>query len=153
MKKLLVALTAVIISACASSHSPDVYEHGEANKLGNVTPAVILDVRQVTIKGGKLAGSTVGAALGGLGGYAAGGNDELRAATAVVGAIAGGVAGAFVEEKAMTESAYEYIVKKENGQIQTLVQTGDVPYTVGMNVYVVRSESGVRLIPAERSAQ
>lgn len=147
--RLFALLGALIISACASNHSPDVYNKDEANRLSRTEKAVILDVRPVTLKGGKVAGAATGAALGGLGGYMAGGNDELRAAGAAVGAIAGGVLGAVVEEKATTEDAFEYIVKLEHGEVQTLVQTGENPLQAGQNVYIIRSGVKVRIIPAE----
>lgn len=152
MKALYLAV-ALVLTACASNHSPDVYDGNEANRLSSVTNAVILDVRPVTIKGEKGLGAGVGAGLGGLGGYMAGGNDELRIAGAAVGAIAGGVAGAFVQEKTGTEKAWEYIVKKDNGQIQTLIQTGENPLMVGQNVYIIRNAEKIRIIPAERTKQ
>ena len=148
MKNIFFLMSVLFVTGCASNHSPDVYSKEEASRLNNITPAVVLNVRMVTLKGDKEVGAVTGAALGGIGGYMAGGNDELRAAGAVVGALAGGVAGAFVQETAETEKAYEYILEKESGKVQTIVQAGEMPYAVGQKVYIVYTGEKVKVIPA-----
>ena len=147
MPALVLSLT---LTACASKYSPDVVDGDEAARLSNVSSAKILDVRAVKIKGDKEVGAVTGAALGGLGGYTAGGNDELRAAGAVVGAIAGGIVGAAVQERTTTEQAYEYIIEREDGRVQTIIQTGEAPLLAGQNVYIIRSSERTRIIPAEQ---
>jgi len=56
---------------------------------------------------------------------------------AIGGAIAGGLAGAAIENSATQQTGLEYVVQTENGNLMTLVQGSDPPFTIGQKVLVL----------------
>lgn len=116
MKKKLLTSAIVVtlslgLSACAPNISPDVVSASNANEAQTAVEGVIVSKRVVTVKGdSNMIGTLAGAGLGALAGSAVGGGN-MRYATGLVGAVAGGAAGNAIEDKLTTQQGIEYVVK------------------------------------------
>jgi outer membrane lipoprotein SlyB len=122
MKKLLIAATVVILSACATSN-PDVVQYRDAQHMSIIQDATILSVRPVTVDGsqsgvGVVAGGMVGSVAGG----GVGGNWRDRQAGGVIGMIAGALIGNAIERNATRQEAYEILVQLRNGERRSVIQ-------------------------------
>ena len=116
MKKNLLTSTVIValslgLSACAPNISPDVVSASNANEAQTAVEGVIVSKRVVTVKGdSNMIGTLAGAGLGALAGSAVGGGN-MRYATGLAGAVAGGAAGNAIEDKLTTQQGIEYVVK------------------------------------------
>ncbi len=126
MKTLsLLLISLVLLAACASSKSGDVYTRDQARREQTVRMGVVESVREVLMEGTKSpVGTVAGAAVGGIAGSSLGGG-KGAAVAAVLGAVAGGLAGSAIEENVTRRQAMEITVKLDNGRIVAIVQEGD----------------------------
>lgn len=141
---LLTLSLITILSSCARQISSDVYSAQQVGEVSYTHPGVIRSFREVTVEHGEqLQDNTMGIAGGGIAGgvigNAAGRGNFVPTA---LGAVAGAVAGSFVEKKLKEQSAIEYIVQLDNGSLMTLVQGKDQIFSVGQPVYVIVSAGG-----------
>lgn len=121
-KLLAILLTALILTACASSKSGDVYTRDQARQEMVVRTGVVESVRQVTMEGTKSgAGTFAGAAVGGVAGSNVGGG-KGQIIGAIAGAVLGGLAGNAIEEQATKKNALEITVRLDGGQMIAVVQ-------------------------------
>ena len=117
---LLSAMTA--LSGCASNLSGDSYSRSEARRAQTVEYGEIVSLRPVQIEGTKTpVGAGAGAVVGGVGGSTLGGG-KGSTIMAVIGAVAGGMAGAAVEEGVTRSQGVEITVKLDNGRTVAIVQ-------------------------------
>ncbi len=124
MKWLAIIVTAVFLSACASSKSGDVYSRDQAKREMTVRTGVIESVRQVAMEGTKSGvGTVAGSVVGGVAGSGVGGG-KGQIIGAVLGAVAGGLAGSAIEENVTQKQALELTVKLEGGRNIVVVQEG-----------------------------
>lgn len=126
MKTLsLLLISLVLLAACASSKSGEVYTRDQARREQTVRMGVVESVREVLMEGTKSpVGTVAGAAVGGIAGSSLGGG-KGAAVAAVLGAVAGGLAGSAIEENVTRWQAMEITVKLDNGRIVAIVQEGD----------------------------
>jgi outer membrane lipoprotein SlyB len=125
MKWLAIILTAVLLSACASSKSGNVYSRDQAKREMTVRTGVIESVRQVAMEGTKSGvGTVAGSVVGGVAGSGVGGG-KGQIIGAVLGAVAGGLAGSAIEENVTQKTALELTVKLEGGRTIVVVQEGE----------------------------
>lgn len=141
---LLVAL--LVLSACARNISPDVYKASHVGEASNTYAGVIVNARQVLVEEEEYLeknglGVAGGGVLGGVLGNQIGGGSGRTIAT-VGGALAGATAGAYAEKELKKQSAIEYVVKLDNGQLMTIVQGISPVYNTGQRVYVMKSYQG-----------
>ena len=138
MPRPTLALAAVLLplSACAPSHTNSTYSAYEMGQPAQVAYGVIVSMRRVTVQA-----SNTG--IGGLGGAAAGatagsfiGNNDVRANIlgAILGGIAGAVAGNAIESSAGQGQATEFIIREDNGNTVSVVQTNGQDFRVGDRV-------------------
>ena len=87
-----------------------------------------------------------GAAVGGLAGSSVGGGTGSKIMT-VIGAVAGGMAGAAIEEGVTRTQGVEITVKKNNGQTIAVVQTlsPNERFSVGDRVRVLYAGQNTRV--------
>lgn len=128
MSRILIAflaLTAVLVSGCASSLRGDVYSREEARRVQWVQFGTVLDTRPVVIEGRRgPVGTGAGAIVGGVAGSEVGGGKGKTIAT-VLGAVAGGVAGQAIEEHATRKQGQEITVQLDEGGTIAVVQEVD----------------------------
>ncbi|MDD2662669.1 MAG: glycine zipper 2TM domain-containing protein [Dechloromonas sp.] len=122
MKFAILLISAVLLAACASSKSGDVYSRDQARREMTVRNGVVESVRVVTLEGTKSqVGTTAGAVVGGVAGSSVG-QGKGSVIAAVIGAVAGGVAGSAIEEGATRKQALEITVNLDGGRSLVVVQ-------------------------------
>ena len=122
MKFAILLISAVLLAACASSKSGDVYSRDQARREMTVRNGVVESLRVVTLEGTKSqVGTTAGAVVGGVAGSSVG-QGKGSVIAAVIGAVAGGVAGSAIEEGATRKQALEITVNLDGGRSLVVVQ-------------------------------
>lgn len=148
--KLIIAIAAaILLTACASGKSGDVYTRDQVRQVQTYRVGTIETIRPVRIEGTKTPiGSTAGAVVGGVAGSTVG-SGKGSAVVAVLGAVAGGVAGAAVEEGLTRQDGLEFDIRLENGSHISVVQAAQSvdqeTFAVGDRVRVVEGAGVVRI--------
>lgn len=143
--KFLLALLALVLSACASSKGGDVYTRDEARRVQSVQMGTVEGARPVMIEGTK---SGIGDAAGAIaGGIAGSGMGQGRGSSigAVVGAVAGGVAGAAAEEGLTRENGVEVTIRLDSGRLISVVQAGKEQFQPGDRVRILQGGGETRV--------
>lgn len=133
------AMTALLLSGCASTLSGESYSRDEARRTQQVQIGVVEFVRPVVIEGTKTPiGAGAGAIIGGIAGGAVG-EGRGSAISSVLGSVAGGLAGAAAEEQVTKRQGVEVTVRLESGKVIAIVQeeTPNETFTVGERVRVL----------------
>nr|HET7860004.1 hypothetical protein [Caldimonas sp.] len=154
MRKLLTALSAAALTACATS-SPDVIHPYEAQRASYVYDATVLSVRPVTIDGSQSGlGATAGAVAGGVAGSTIGhGGSPEAFIGSVAGAILGGVVGNAMERGATQRNGAEIVVQLRNGERRSVVQQlGNEAFAPGDAVVLVWTAGRARISHAPMPA-
>jgi outer membrane lipoprotein SlyB len=134
-----IALFAVMLAAlagCNPSFSPDTYNTSAMQQSNKVEQGVIAGVRDISVSASGATGAVTGAAAGGIVGSQTG-TGMGSALGAVGGSLIGGLAGAAVEHVATDTKAYEYIVRKTNGEMVSVTQKDEKPLAIGQKVLVI----------------
>ena len=125
MKHNLILLFVIIttgLAGCASNLSGDTYSRSEVRTAQQVEYGEIITLRPVQIEGTKTpVGAGAGAAVGGIAGSSMGGGKGSYIMT-VIGAVAGGMAGAAVEEGVTRSQGVEITVRLDSGRVLAIVQ-------------------------------
>jgi outer membrane lipoprotein SlyB len=133
------------LAACGPTYSPDTYASNAVQQANKVEQGVVVGVRDVDVSASGAVGTVAGAAAGGIAGsqVAAG---PISALSALGGSLVGGIAGSAVEHATEDTKAFEYIVRKPNGDLVSVTQKDKTPLVLGMHVLVI---SGVqaRVVP------
>ena len=142
---VVLALSAAILSGCASSMSGSAYSRSQARQAQDVYPGVVTKVRKVQIEGTKTpVGAVAGAAVGGIAGSNIGGGKGSDIA-AILGAVGGGLAGAAAEEAITRKDGLEITVKLDNGRMMAITQEADEPFSPGDRVQVLEGGGVTRV--------
>lgn len=149
-KKLsLIFLPLLLLAGCASSLDDKTYSRGEAKRVHTIEFGTLEAINSVTIEGdrGNLS-RFAGAVVGGIAGSSIGSGKGSQLG-ASIGAIAGSIAGGEVEERATRAAGLELTVRKDNGELISVVQEAvdDERFEIGQRVKLVRSRDGVRVTP------
>jgi outer membrane lipoprotein SlyB len=118
----LVVLVLAGVSGCGPTYSPDTYASNAAQQANKVEQGVVVGVRTVAVSASGTVGTVTGAAAGGIAGSQAAAG-PISAFTALGGSLVGGIAGSTVEHVTSDTEAYEYIVRKPNGDLVSVTQT------------------------------
>lgn len=140
---LVVVLTA--LSSCGPSYSPDTYSANAAQQANKVEQGVVVGVRDVGISAAGTVGTVTGAAAGGIAGSQAA-SGPVAAITALGGSLVGGIAGSAVEHTTADTAAFEYIVRKANGDLVSVTQKDKTPLALGQKVLVIAGTQA-RVVP------
>ena len=138
---LLLALT-----ACGNRYSPDEYATRAVQQANRAEQGIVAGFRRVQISADGTTGAAAGGAAGGVLGSATGGNRVAEALGAVGGALVGGLIGNAAERAANSGNGVEYIVRKRNGDLVSVVQRDLVPLEVGARVLVIEGAQA-RIVP------
>jgi outer membrane lipoprotein SlyB len=125
-----------MLSGCGPSYSPDTYASNAVQQANKVEQGVIVGVRDVGVSAAGTVGTVAGAAAGGIAGSQVA-DGPITAITALGGSLVGGIAGSAVEHVTADTKAYEYIVRKPNGDLVSVTQKDKVPLVLGMKVLVI----------------
>ncbi len=141
-------ISAVVLSgvaACGPTYSPDTYASNAAQQANKVDQGVIVGVRTVAVSAAGTVGTVTGAAAGGIAGSQAAAG-PVSAFTALGGSLVGGIAGSTVEHVTADTQAFEYIVRKPNGDLVSVTQKDKTPLALGQKVLVIAGTQA-RVVP------
>ena len=145
LKVVLLILAALILTACASSRSGDVYTREQARREMTVRLGIVESVREVQMEGTHSGtGTMAGAAIGGVAGSNVG-SGRGSIVGAIVGAVIGGMAGSAAEENLTKKNALEITVKLDSGQIVAVVQEMGEVFHPGQRVRVLSDHHSSRV--------
>jgi outer membrane lipoprotein SlyB len=139
------ALVFAGLSGCGPTYSPDTYASNAAQQANKVEQGVVVGVRTVGVSAAGTVGTVTGAAAGGIAGSQAAGG-PVSAITALGGALVGGIAGSTVEHATADTVAFEYIVRKPNGDLVSVTQKDKTPLALGQKVLVITGNQA-RVVP------
>ena len=136
----------LLLCGCTPSYSPDTYASAAVQQASKVEQGVIAGVRRVSVSADGTAGGITGAAAGGITGAQAPGSGVRTALTALGGTVVGGLVGAGVERAAGDTTAFEYVVRKPNGEMLSVTQKDPVPLELNQKVLVIAGAQA-RIVP------
>ncbi len=139
---LIAALCAAAVlglGACGPRNTNTTYTRADIGRSAEVTYGVIVSMRPVTVQGGSSGvGTFGGAAAGATAGSFIGGDPRTRILGAIGGAIIGGITGSAVEGAATGGQAMEFIIREDNGQTISVVQTNEEAFQPNERVVLTR---------------
>jgi outer membrane lipoprotein SlyB len=133
------------LSGCGPSYSPDTYASNAAQQANKVEQGVVVGVRGVGVSAAGTVGSVTGAAAGGIAGSQLG-VGPVSAFSALGGSLVGGIGGSAVEHVTADTKAFEYIVRKPNGDLISVTQRDKTPLVLGQKVLVIAGVQA-RIVP------
>lgn len=146
MKLSLCALGALALAGCAPSYKPDTYATAALQQVNKVEPGVVVGFRQVMIT----ASGTVGAVTGGAAGGVLGSRSSVYGIDSALGAVGGSAVGSIVgttlEHATADTTGWEYIVRKQNGEMVSVTQREESPLQLGQKVLVIGGAQA-RIVP------
>lgn len=119
------AFAGLLLTGCASSYKPNVYQGGQAQQAMKVKLATVIEVREVEIASQNTGtGATTGAAIGGVVGAYSGGRGGI--VSSIAGALVGGVLGNAAEKGVNAKKGVEITYRLEgSNEVMALVQEQD----------------------------
>ena len=115
----------------------------QANK---VDKGIIIGARQIDVTASGVVGAATGAAAGGAVGANTPGGGLAATFGAIGGGLLGGIVGTAAEHTTADTTAYEYIVRKLNGELVSVTQKDAIPLAVGEHVLVIAGNQA-RIVP------
>ncbi len=136
MRAVLILLP-LALAACGERYSPDTYATRAVQQMNRVEQGVIIGRRAVAVQMDGGTGAAAGAAAGGVIGSQTPGGNMTAAIGAVGGALFGSLFGTAAERVAGDTTAFEYIVRRTNGELVSVTQRDAQPLEVGLRVLVI----------------
>jgi outer membrane lipoprotein SlyB len=133
------------LAGCGPSYSPDTYASNAVQQAAKAEQGVVVGVRAVSVSAAGAVGTVTGAAAGGIAGSQVA-PGPTGAFTALGGSLIGGIAGNVAEHAVSDTKAFEYIVRKPNGELVSVTQKDTVPLAIGQNVLVIAGAQA-RVVP------
>lgn len=146
MKFSLCALGVAALAGCAPSYQPDTYATSAIQQVNKVEPAVVVGFRQVLITASGTVGAVTGGAAGGVLGSRSSAYGVDAALGAVGGSAVGSILGTTLEHTTADTTGWEYIVRKDNGEMVSVTQREETPMPLGQKVLVIGG-SQARIVP------
>jgi len=137
---------AACLAGCGSTHSPDIYSASAVQQANKVDAGVIIGYREVMISANGTTGAVTGGAAGGVLGSQVGGSSFDQALGGVAGSAIGSVLGNTIEHVTGDTKGWEYIVRKNNGELISVTQVEPKPLSLGQKVLVIAG-SQARIVP------
>ena len=146
MKKgLCVMAVCLALAACGIGETNSTYSRSDIGQQAQVQFGTIISMRPVQVKGTSTVGTVGGAVAGGAAGSMIGGNTAVNVIGGVGGAIVGGMIGNAAEQAITKDTAYEFIIRKQNGQTIAVVQTNENHFRVGDRVLLTVTDGTTRI--------
>jgi outer membrane lipoprotein SlyB len=133
------------LAGCGPTYSPDTYASNAVQQANPVQQGIIVGVRNVGVSASGTVGTVSGAAAGGIAGSQVA-SSPISAFTALGGSLVGGIAGSAVEHTTADTKAFEYIVRKTNGDLVSVTQKDKTPLALGEKVLVIAGTQA-RVVP------
>ncbi len=146
MKKLFLAIVlACGLTACGIGNTNTTYERYEVGKQGQVSMGRIVSMNVVQTAGTNTVGTLAGAGAGAAAGSMIGGNTAVNIIGGIGGALVGGMVGSAAETTMTRDTAYEFIVQKDNGSVVSIVQSNELMLRPGDKVLLVTTNGTTRI--------
>lgn len=127
------------VAGCAPQNTNTTYTSADIGRTAQISYGVIVSMRQVQVQNRETGVGTLGgAAVGATAGSFIGGDTRSNILGAIGGAIVGGLAGHAIEQGASTGTAVEFIIREDNGQTISVVQTNEENLRPGERVVLTR---------------
>ncbi|WP_158743936.1 hypothetical protein [Acidisphaera sp. L21] len=136
----------VALAGCKPDYSANSYNSSAVQQANKVDEAVVVGRRNVGVTTAGATGAVTGAAAGGIAGSQVGGG-VTSAFGALDGTVVGGLLGSAVEKTTGEATAYEYVVRKPNGDLLSVTQQDVKPLEIGQKVLVIAGNQA-RIIPS-----
>ncbi len=141
----LCAAALAALAGCGPTYSPNTYASNAVQQAAKVDRGIVVGVRDVAVSANTTVGSVTGAAAGGIAGSQVGGG-VTGAFGALGGSLLGGIAGSAAQHVEGDTQAFEYIVRKTNGDLVSVTQQDAKPLTIGEHVLVIAGQQA-RIVP------
>lgn len=146
IKAVILLPLLVGLAGCASSMDGDTYTRGQVRQAENIQMATVESVREVAIEGTRTGiGAGAGTIIGGVAGANSNHGRAGNAVLSVLGAVAGGVLGAGVEEGVTRQKGLEITIKYDDGRMVAVVQGNNEQFKAGDRVRVLNGSGGIRI--------
>ena len=142
----LSATVFLALFGCGPSYSPDTYSSSAVQQANKVERGLIVGVRRVDVSAPGTVGALAGAAAGGAVGAQVPGSMLGATFGAIGGTVLGGLVGTTVEHTTADTTAFEYIVRKPNGDMVSVTQKDKEALPLGQRVLVIAG-SQARIVP------
>ena len=125
---------------CAPAYTNTAYTSSDIGRTASISYGVIVSMRDVRVQGPQSGVGTLGGAAAGAAAGSFIGRNDFRANVigAIGGAILGGLVGGAVENSASSGYAVEVIIREDNGQTISVVQTNEDQFRPGERVVMTR---------------
>lgn len=137
--------TLLPLAGCGPDYSPNTYASNAVQQANKVEQGVVVGVRDVAVSASATTGTVVGGAAGGIAGAQVGAG-PVSAFSALGGSLIGGLAGNAAEHATGDTKAFEYIVRKANGDLVSVTQKDTTPLALGQKVLVIAGNQA-RVVP------
>ena len=137
---IMAALLASGLAACAPTNTNTTYSSYEVGRSASISYGVIVSMRGVVVQGRDTGVGTVGGAVAGgvAGSFIGRGDPRAGILGAIGGAIIGGIAGNAVERGVSTGNAVEFIIREDDGQTISVVQSNEENFSPGERIVLTR---------------
>ena len=143
--RALFTCAVLVLAGCKPDYSANSYASSAVQQANKVDQAIVIGRRQVEVTNNGTTGAVVGGAAGGIAGSQIGSN-VTTAFAALGGSLVGGVVGSAVDKTTSRTTAYEYVVRKSNGDLLSVTQQDESPLAIGQKVLVIAG-SQARIVP------
>ncbi len=133
------------LAGCKPDYSANTYNSTAVQQANKVDQAVVIGRRSVGVTPTGATGATTGAAAGGVAGSQIG-TGVTAAFGGIGGTLVGGMVGSAVEKSTGETTAFEYVVRKTNGDLLSVTQQDAKPLEIGQKVLVIAG-SQARIVP------
>ena len=130
-------LLAALLAGCGPTYSPNTYASAAVQQANKVERGVVVGVRKVDVSALGAIGAVSGGAAGGLLGAQMPGSSLGTAFGTIGGTVIGGIVGATAEHAMTDTEAFEYVVRKPNGDLVSVTQKDETPLRIGDKVLVI----------------
>jgi outer membrane lipoprotein SlyB len=145
-KLLIGAILLAALAGCGRTYSPDTYSSAAAQQANKVVQGVVAGVRPVAISADGTVGAVTGGAAGGVLGAQTPGSPVVTALGTIGGSMVGGLLGTSIEHAAGDTTAFEYIVRKSDGELLSVTQKDAKPLEIGQKVLLIFGNQA-RIVP------
>ena len=135
----------LLLAGCKPDYSANSYNSAAVQQANKVDQGIVIGRRSVGVTSNGATGAVTGAAAGGIVGSQAG-NGVTSAFGALGGGLVGGLVGTAVEKTAGATQAFEYVVRKPNGDLLSVTQQDTQPIAIGQKVLVIAGNQA-RIVP------
>jgi outer membrane lipoprotein SlyB len=129
-------LASAFLTGCQPDYSPNTYASAAAQLANKVDQGIVVGVRAIQISADTTLATGTGAAAGGIAGSQVGGTAG-SAFGALTGSVAGGVAGNVIGHAQGDTNGFEYIVRKDNGDLLSVTQKDVAALPIGAKVLII----------------